>query len=113
MKITIKIIASLLLLLNGTGAMWGGYALVTTPDGSSMGWSPDMLQHTPFGTYLIPGIILFTVNGLFSMATLALLVFRYKQYARYVVVQGFLLTGWIAIQVLLLRTFVLLHFIWA
>jgi hypothetical protein len=37
------------------------------PDGSSIEMSLDWLQHTPFQDYLIPGIILFIANGLFSI----------------------------------------------
>ncbi|MFA9388215.1 MAG: hypothetical protein ACERKD_00320 [Prolixibacteraceae bacterium] len=48
----------------GMGALAGGLPMILTPDGSSSGLSAEILNNTPFTTYLIPGILLFTVNGL-------------------------------------------------
>jgi len=62
--------ASALLLFNGFGAIYGGWNFMVHPDGSSMQMSLDSLKHTPFHSYLIPGIILFVVNGLLSLGVL-------------------------------------------
>ncbi len=57
----------ILLCLLGIGAVISGGMLVAKPDGSLMLWSPEMLKGTPFSNYLIPGLILFTLVGLFSL----------------------------------------------
>ena len=59
--------ASVLLLFNGVGALFGGWSLIVHPDGSGLQLSMDWLRHTPFPDYLIPGVILFIANGLFSV----------------------------------------------
>ena len=62
MKILYNILVSLLLVFNGVGALIGGWLLITQPDGSALKLSLDLLKHTPFHNFLIPGIILFVVK---------------------------------------------------
>ena len=38
--------------------------MILSPDGSMLGMNPSWLEHTPFTSYLIPGLILFTCMGL-------------------------------------------------
>jgi hypothetical protein len=103
MKVFLKILALILLLLNGTGAIYGGWHLINHPDGSSLKMTPDLLANTPFHNFLIPGIILFSLNGLFSVITLLLLVFNFRKYPLLIYIQGIMLTGWIVIQCILLQ----------
>ena len=67
MRVVLKTISSVLLLVNGIGALWGGASLLRDTSGKSMGWPLEMLGHTPFSNYFIPGLILFISNGLFSL----------------------------------------------
>lgn len=64
-------------LLNGLGVLqafiglWavaGGVGLVLDPSGASVGIPLEYLRNSPFQSYLVPGIVLFTVNGLGSLA---------------------------------------------
>ncbi|MEZ4621512.1 MAG: hypothetical protein R2867_39255 [Caldilineaceae bacterium] len=48
----------------GIGAVAGGLGLALDPSGASLGTPLELLEETPFTTFLIPGIVLFTVNGL-------------------------------------------------
>lgn len=107
-----KITASLLLLLNGVGAIYGGWSLITHPDGSSLGIPMYHLRHTPFDDFLIPGIILLVANGLFSFFVLATLLFNFKKYALLIIAQGAILTGWIIIQCIMLHAVGVLHVIY-
>jgi len=111
MKVFLKIITSLLLLINGIGAIYGGGNLILHPDGSSIQLSLHWLQHTPFNNYLIPGIILFIANGLLSVFVFIALLLKYKNYSWLVMAQGAILTGWIVIQILLIQTIYFLHII--
>ncbi len=50
----------------GLSAIGGGGALIISPSGKLLGGLPlSLLQHSPFSNFLIPGIILFVVLGLF------------------------------------------------
>ncbi|MGB4843039.1 MAG: hypothetical protein WBP16_01100 [Ferruginibacter sp.] len=107
------ILASILLLFNGIGAVYGGWNLIIHPDGSSIQLPMHWLKHTPFKNYFIPGIVLFTVNGLFSFFVFILLLLNNRYKGRLVMIEGILLTGWILVQVLLLQTIYFLHIILA
>ena len=51
----------------GVGAVAGGLGLALDPSGESVGIPLELLAETPFTTFLIPGIVLFAVNGLGSL----------------------------------------------
>lgn len=53
----------------GIGALWGGTMLVLAPDGSKLGMELTWLNHAPFTSFLIPGIILFVFMGVLPMLT--------------------------------------------
>jgi hypothetical protein len=56
----------ILLAFLGLSAIGGGGALILSPSGKLLGGLPlSILQNSPFGNFLIPGIILFIVLGLF------------------------------------------------
>ncbi|MCW5906571.1 MAG: hypothetical protein KIS94_01845 [Chitinophagales bacterium] len=67
----------LLLLLLSLSAFYGGGALILKPDGSLLQMEP-WLNEIPFPNYLIPGIILFVMNGLLPLLALIGLLFRPK-----------------------------------
>jgi hypothetical protein len=76
--------------------------LIVDPSGSGLGMSTDMLARSPFPNFLIPGIVLLTVNGLGSLAG-ALLTFRRSRYAGLAAIGlGVFLAAWIVIQVIIL-----------
>ncbi len=100
-----------LLLINATGALFGGANLIIHPDGGSMKLSMEWLRYTPFDNYLIPGIILVIANGVFSVAAFVAAYFKVGRYPLYFFAQGAILTGWIVIQILLIRTIIGLHFV--
>lgn len=58
------------------GAVYGGIFLILKPDGSALGMNPEWLDHSPFTNYLIPGLILFTLVGLFPLFTVAGLLLK-------------------------------------
>jgi hypothetical protein len=99
-----------LLLLNSFGALYGGLFLMTAPDGSSLGLTLELLQQTPFDNYFVPGLVLFCFNGIFSLLVLIALLFNWRKGSLLLIAQGFVLIGWIAIQVYLIKTLFFLHF---
>jgi hypothetical protein len=60
-----------LLLFQGVGAVFGGYSLVADPSGGILQMPLSALDGTPFSSYLIPGLILLLVLGVFPLVTVA------------------------------------------
>ncbi len=100
-----KLLAIAFLLFNGIGALFGGFQLMIDPSGGKLQIPLSYLQYSPFRDYLIPGVVLFCVNGLFSMLVLGALALQHRHAHLLVMAQGLLLGGWILAQILMLRVF--------
>ena len=57
------------LLLEGVLALGGGAMLVAAPSGALLQMPAEWLQGTPFGSYLIPGLLLGMALGLLPLAS--------------------------------------------
>ncbi len=90
-----------LLLLLSASALMGGYYLIRDPSGALIGLPLELLAPTPFRDYLIPGMVLFIVNGLLSAVVALLVIRRTRNYPMWVIVQGAILFGWLSVQLLL------------
>jgi hypothetical protein len=53
-----------LLLFLSCGALYGGWSLITRPDGGGMGMPARWLAGSPFTDYRIPGLVLFILFGI-------------------------------------------------
>lgn len=94
-----------LLALLSLGGFYGGLGLVFSPDGSFMQMSPGSLSWSPFRDFTVPGIILSLVNGVLPIVGFVLVWRRHPRAHLLLLLQGVLLSGWISVQMLLLRTF--------
>jgi len=65
-----------LLLFQGIGALAGGVALIIKPDGSLLQMPLSILQGSPFPNYLIPGLVLLLILGVFPVFTFSILLAR-------------------------------------
>ena len=83
----------------GVGAVGGGLGLILEPSGSNLGIPLETLENSPFSTYLIPGIVLFMVNGLGSLVGAAASFTRYKYVGETAVALGVFLIVWIILQI--------------
>jgi len=104
--------------INGLG---GGIVFMIKPDGSMMGMTTDWLAKTPFSNFLIPGIFLFLLNGVFPLITLVGLIsrkenrlfnsvniFADKHWSwTFAIYSGIITITWIIIQQLITNFFVL------
>jgi hypothetical protein len=98
----------------GITAPIGAIPLILHPSGAPLQMPLSLLAHSPFSNFLIPGIILLAANGLLSFVVLALVLLKAGRYGWWVVLQGCVLTGWITIQVAMIRSLSWLHFLyWA
>ena len=110
---SLRAILIILLLLNGIPATLAGLSLITDPTGGGLKMDVSLLEFSPFKTFLIPGIVLFTLNGLFSFVTLFSLLMKYKHYALLVICQGLILTGWITFQTVMVLNYSWLQLMYA
>ncbi len=63
-----------LLAFLGLGAVFGGSVLIISPSGELFGMPLSMLKHSPFNSFLVPGIVLFLVLGLVPLLLVFALV---------------------------------------
>jgi hypothetical protein len=105
MQRNLRITAITLLLINSIGALWGGAGLIYDPSGEFMQMPLDFLTHSPFNSYLIPGIILFTVNGLMCLAAAILTIRKWSYHPQLIILQGALLAGWLSVQIIMIQVF--------
>ncbi len=91
-------------LVLGPAAIFGGWLLATSPDGSAMQMPLHWLQHTPFADYLVPGLILLCVFGIGSyvVVTAGLLRLKAAPYLAFGLGAGQLI--WIGVQLAMIRT---------
>jgi hypothetical protein len=100
-----KRIALILLFFNGASALYGGSALIYDPTGKSIELPLEWLHDTPFRNFLVPGIILFLVNGMGSVVAFLLVIKNSENQEWYVLAEGCLLTGWIITELILTRKY--------
>jgi len=100
-----KIIAIILLLFNAISALFGGWSLMSDPSGETMDIPLRFLEHSPFENFRVPGVILFITNGIFSLLFAVMIVLKFMNYSWLVIFQGFILIGWLIVQIIMIRDF--------
>jgi len=112
--------------LLGLGAFISGGMLVAAPDGALIHMPLSMLQFSPFANFLVPGIILSLLLGLYPMAVAYCLwrkpawgwpdgINPFKQMHwcwAASLSSGVILLVWITVQMLLLRAVAFLHILY-
>ncbi len=106
---TCRILALILLLFTALNALIAGGLFILDPSGTRMGMSAAYLHPSPFRSFLIPGLVLFSLIGLAGIQAAYATWHRRPRYPLAIVRQGVLLSGWILVQVTLVRDFNVLH----
>ena len=96
----------------GLGAVGGGFMLLWDPSGATMGIPISLLEGSIFPNFLIPGIFLFTVNGLGSLAGAYLTFTRNRWAGPVATALGLILMTWIVIQVSIFRGYNWMHILY-
>lgn len=87
------------MLLVGIGAVAAGVGFIQKPNGSNLGMTVDLLNNSPFDNFIIPGIVLLTMNGLGSLFG-AFLCFKLRLTAgTFTSILGIAMIIWIVAQV--------------
>lgn len=106
-------VLSAVLLLEGAAALMGGLEMLLDPFGAPLGMPVSYLAGTPFGSYLIPGLLLTFVLGVYPLLAVLLVWLRPEWPAMAwleratdrhwtwttVVIAGLAMMVWIAVQV--------------
>jgi peptidoglycan/LPS O-acetylase OafA/YrhL len=79
----------------GLGAVAGGVGVAT----NAIGLPDDLLRGSPFGSYLIPGLVLLFVVGGSQLVAAAAVSRRHESGAPASALAGLLLVGWMVVQV--------------
>lgn len=88
----------------GLTAFAGGLALMEAPDGSLLRFPPDTLVHSPFTSFLVPGLLLALLVGLPNVLAAGLVAQRSPHSALVAFAGGSSLLIWIVTQAVMLRT---------
>lgn len=83
----------------GIGAVAAGIGFMMEPDGSNLSMSVELLKESPFKDFLIPGIVLFSVNGIGSLIGCFLSFKRHPSAGTAGMILGMVLIIWIVAQV--------------
>ena len=108
----IRLVALITLGFLGIGAIVGAIPMIADPSGGLMRLPPGLLEHTPFRSFLIPGLILLFSNGLLSAAVFVAAMRRKRGYEMLVAIQGCVIAGWITVEVILIRAVAWPHFVY-
>ena len=95
-------IAVVLQLATGLFAVPVGLAMIRDPDGAILGMPQAWIDATPFGSWLVPGLFLFAVNGVGQLAAAALTVVRHPVAPWLTGALGVGLMIWIVVQAALM-----------
>jgi hypothetical protein len=110
---TIRILTLVMLLFVAVNALIAGAIFIIDPSGHLLYMDKTALQYTTFTNFLIPGIILFIVNGICNVVAVMYMILHRKGWKMMVFLQGLLLFGWIVIQVIMLHDLYFLHVVMA
>jgi len=101
-----------LLFFLAVSAIIGSIPMIANPGGEPWHMPQMLLQHSPFLSYLVPGIILLIANGLLAASALWMALAQIPRYSRWMSLQGFVLFGWLVVECLILRFVIWPHYLY-
>lgn len=97
----IKILITFII-IQAISGLAGGIGLISDPTGASLRIPQEWLTNSPFKDYLIPGIILFTVLGIFpAIVSIGLWKEKYWGWLGSLLL-GFALLIWIIVEIIII-----------
>jgi hypothetical protein len=96
-----RTVSLVLLFFLGLSALPAAIFMLMDPSGSEMGLPAEMLDQTPFNSFLIPGILLGFFNGVLSLLFAILVIKKHHLHAWMVMFQGSVLMIWLTVEVLM------------
>jgi hypothetical protein len=100
----LRYLAIFLLVILSFSAFFGGGLLIKDKSGQILKLDLDWLQDSPFKNYLIPGLILFILIGMGSLATVLTGMIGKRFFPAGTIICGAMLTIWITVQMLMFQS---------
>lgn len=91
----------ILILFQGLSGIWGGIMLVLDPSGSLLQIPLHLLSDSPFQDYLIPGLILLLLLGIYPLVIVYALWNKLTWSVPGALLIGIMLVVWIVVQILM------------
>ena len=108
---TLGRLAIILEIFLGIGALFGGGQFILAPDGHLIGVPLKMLAGTPFHSFLVPGLLLFTFVGVAPIVAAAITARRLAIGPLAALAVGVTLMSWITVEMVIFAGFTSL--LWA
>jgi len=109
----VRVLAVIALLFLSATALYGGAVLILDAHANPWGVMPlSLLEHSPFHSWLIPGIVLLTANGLLGLWVLWLVLAHWRHDGLWAILQGCVLLGWLTVECIVLRTVIWPHYMY-
>jgi len=94
----LPLLAIFFMLIVAIPALRIGWELITDTTGESIGYNLEMLSKGSFDSFLIPGIFLFGVLGLFNVVVMVLVFLNAKNHDWMVILIGLLVVVWLTVE---------------
>jgi hypothetical protein len=99
---TLGRLALVLEIFLGIGALFGGLQFILAPDGHLLGTPLSMLAGTPFHSFLVPGVLLFTFVGVGPIVAAAITARRSAIGPLAALAVGVTLMVWITVEMVIM-----------
>lgn len=93
-------------------ATFSGLLMISNPDGSLLNLPISLLQGSPFKDFRVPGILLTIVVGGINLLAVFYNMQRHINRYNWAMAGGFIICGWIIMQMLLIHAAHWLHFLY-
>jgi uncharacterized membrane protein len=101
-----------LLFFLAVSSIIGSLPMLADPHGSPWNLPQSLLQHSPFPSFLVPGILLLVFNGLLASWVLWLALDEIPRYGLWTALQGCVLLGWLVVECIMIRMAVWPHYLY-
>jgi hypothetical protein len=111
--IYIRVLVLIALAFLSATALYGGAVLMAEAHGNPWGMMPlSLLAHSPFRSWLIPGIVLAVANGVCGLWVLGCVAAHLRHDGLWTLLQGCILLGWLTVECVMLRTVIWPHYLY-
>ncbi|MDE3188858.1 MAG: hypothetical protein KGM96_15200 [Acidobacteriota bacterium] len=107
-----RVIAMAALAFLGLSSLAGAIPMIVDPSGAAMQMPLSLLRHSPFHSFLIPGILLLLFDGVLALWVLWLAMMAKPRHGLWIVFQGCVLLVWLAVECVMLRMVIWPHYLY-